>query len=150
MKKIWMRKDVAIILTIIWMIVIFYLSHQPAKTSSELSSTLLEIVLTFLSVLPISFDPELLHIFIRKLAHFSAYFILGMLVYHSVYLFCKHENRSIIVAITISIIYAISDEFHQTFIPGRSGEFRDVLIDSFGALTGIIFYVVLLFVFRKS
>lgn len=129
---------------ILWMAVIFFLSHQGAGSSSTLSSgitkTIHDLITTLLPWLDL--DLDFFHVLVRKGAHFTAYLILGLLVsyarrpegpksYGSVFLFC--------------MLYAMSDEFHQTFIPGRSGELRDVLIDSAGALSGILFYLSLTF-----
>ena len=72
---------------------------------------------------------------IRKLAHMCEYAVLGILVYLSF----KDSNRSwFYIAWIICILYASSDEFHQLFVKGRSGEIRDVLIDSIGAFLGIV------------
>ena len=48
-------------------------------------------------------------------------------------------KKAIIIAFLGTFLYACSDEFHQLFIPGRSGEFRDVMIDSTGGIIGIVF-----------
>ena len=48
-----------------------------------------------------------------------------------------------ILSLSVSVLYSVSDEYHQTFVSGRSGELRDILIDSLGALTGIIFALVI-------
>lgn len=150
MRTISFRKDIAIILTIAWMAIIFYLSHQPAETSSELSGTLLQLLLTVTSIMPFSFDFDFVHFLIRKSAHFIAYFILGFLVFHTTRLFIKRNLLTVIIAFIISILYAISDEYHQTFIPGRSGEVRDVLLDSFGSFTGIIVYITIFYLMKRQ
>ena len=57
------------------------------------------------------------------------------------------ENTTKIYGIITQVFgtfYAITDEIHQTFIPGRSGEIRDVIIDSFGILTGLLICIVFL------
>lgn len=149
MKKIMHRKDVAIIITLGWMSVIFYLSHQAASQSSELSGSIVQLLLGLIITLPFALDPEAVHFFIRKSAHFIAYFILGVLVYHTIKLFLYRYIPSISVSFFITVLYAISDEFHQTFIPGRSGEVRDVLIDSAGSLTGIFTYVLIILLYNK-
>ncbi|WP_245575523.1 VanZ family protein [Alkalicoccus chagannorensis] len=46
-------------------------------------------------------------------------------------------------ALIICVVYAASDEYHQTFIPGRSGEVSDVVIDGIGAFVGISFYLLI-------
>lgn len=47
------------------------------------------------------------------------------------------------IAFIISALYAASDEFHQLFVPGRAGRVSDVLIDSLGALLGVLFFILL-------
>src|SRR5699024_11980991 len=77
------------------------------------------------------------HTFIRKCAHFFAYLMLGLLVANALKVGrIKHVG----LALFICVLYAISDEVHQLFIPGRSGEARDVFIDSLGSITGISIY----------
>lgn len=132
---------------VIWMGIIFYLSHQPASASSALSGGILEWVLR---LVPFDVDEEFVHFLVRKGAHFSAYFMLGMLLMHAI-----RVKRLIVgmgVSLFIAVLYAASDEFHQTFIAGRSGEVRDVMIDSVGAIVGIIVYVVVMlyFAYKKA
>ena len=144
-----------------WMILIFYLSHQPGTASSDLSSNITEQIIYFLTIIsPLDLTFQDFQGFIRKGAHFFAYFVLGILTYHALLRSNLQNKRekfrekwrnssrqkgaqffNICIALLISVVYAISDEWHQTFIPGRSGEIRDVLIDTFGAFTGISLYV---------
>lgn len=74
---------------------------------------------------------------VRKLAHFSIYALVGILVM----LLCKTYNLKnldrIAITMIISIIYATSDEIHQIFVNGRGPMFTDVLIDTFGAFMGM-------------
>ena len=122
------------VLVVIWMGVIFYLSHQPATSSNRLSSGITEWLIGFIErVIPnLNFDIRDFHHMIRKNAHFIAYFILGVLVVNG--------NKRVGLAFLICFLYAISDEFHQLFIPGRAGSIKDVLIDSGGAIVGILVY----------
>lgn len=77
---------------------------------------------------------------IRKTAHFSIYMCLGFLIFSFTNTFNKINNykKRILISEFCTFIYACSDELHQYFVPGRSCEFRDVCIDSFGALVGIL------------
>ena len=74
----------------------------------------------------------------RKSAHFSIYMILGVLSFLAV---ISYEKLLFVLRLTVSgsvcLLYAASDEIHQLFIPGRSGEVRDVMIDFSGAVLGI-------------
>lgn len=134
---------------------IFYLSHQEAAQSGELSegfiARIYRIYLRFTGI-PCStaeFDHTVasLEFVVRKLAHFSIYAILGFLMSNAFYQqgIAKHKMFALIA----SVLYAASDEFHQLFIKGRSCEVRDVLIDSAGSLTGIMFFWLFIIVWRK-
>ena len=124
-----------------WMAVIFILSHQPASVSSGLSSGITEFLIDLFKGIFRGSDAEIegIHTLVRKNAHFIAYFILGILLLNAIRKNGNLQFRDISLAFAVSILYAISDEIHQLFIDGRSGEIRDVLIDSAGAATGIIF-----------
>lgn len=75
---------------------------------------------------------------IRKMAHATEYAILGMLMSGAVYAYGVCGKKVVRYAWILATIYAATDEFHQLFVPGRSGQFRDVLLDSTGAAVGIL------------
>ena len=84
---------------------------------------------------------------LRKTAHFSVYLVLGILVLNFLKEFrLKHI---LVIALIICCFYSISDEYHQTFVPGRSGEVRDVCIDTAGAFTGISIGELVLYVLSE-
>ena len=124
---------------ILWMAVIFGFSHQPATVSSGMSSGITETILKAISQISseTAIDTDALHTFVRKNAHFFVYLILGVLVFRALRLSGMSGYRGAGAALVICALYAASDETHQLFIPGRSGELRDVLIDSTGAFVGI-------------
>ena len=72
-------------------------------------------------------------ILLKKGAHFTAYAILGLLVFRAT----GEWKRPFLFAFVITVLYAAGDEFHQLFVPGRHGTLRDVLIDMAGGLTGL-------------
>lgn len=74
---------------------------------------------------------------VRKMAHILLYATLGVLVALLVREYTRPGWRLVLSAEIIVILYAMSDEIHQLFIPGRSGEMRDVLIDSTAGIVGI-------------
>src|SRR5690625_1594783 len=131
---------------------IFYLSHQPASDSSKLSGSVTELIAQMITAIPIlQIDMDKFHFFIRKSAHFLAYLTLGFFVMNAVQISFRKAIFKLIryrisFALLVCILYAISDEVHQLFIPGRSGEVGDVLIDSAGDFVGIGIYH---FVIRK-
>ena len=74
---------------------------------------------------------------VKKLGHFFAYAALALLALRAV----LGWQRPYLTAALIAFFYALSDEFHQTFIPGRNGTWVDVVIDMAGALTSLwLFY----------
>lgn len=125
--------------TLVWMGIIFYLSSQPASQSAHLSTGIKKELLSMLGhFVPGIENMELrsLDFYIRKNAHFIAYFILGMLTLLA--LVYSEARKPANLALIIGLLYAISDEFHQLFVPGRSGQFRDVIIDGAGTVLGVL------------
>ena len=135
---------ISAVLLLGWMGLIFYFSHQTAAQSGDLSGGLIEsAVKFFFPSASKSFITQVIstaEFWVRKLAHFCIYAVLGGLGFLT---FVSFTSMPFVLrcftSLLISAIYALSDEYHQTFISGRSGELRDVLIDSAGALTGILF-----------
>lgn len=84
---------------------------------------------------------------VRKCAHLSLYLILGILVISLLREYMVINTKLVLLSLLICFLYACSDEIHQLFVPGRSGEARDVLIDTLGACLGVSFYYL---VFRKK
>ncbi len=74
---------------------------------------------------------------IRKLAHFSIYTVLGITIMCHVSTYAIDRYKRIGGSLFVGMLYAISDEIHQLFVPGRSGQVRDVFIDTFGVIFGI-------------
>ncbi len=101
------------VLVFIWASFIFFLSHQPFLKSG----------------LPSQWD-----FILRKIAHISEYAILTWLLIRALKEYGLTNRKILILAISLSFLYAFSDEYHQTFIFGRQGAFRDVFIDSVGIL----------------
>ena len=129
-----MKKYINLILLLIWLIFIFVMSHFDADTSSSQSGSIVEVIANIFNIKNI----EILSLIIRKLAHITEYFILGILTIN-----CLKDykiKKIYISSILFCIIYACSDEFHQLFISGRSGTIIDVLIDSIGIILGIFIY----------
>ncbi len=135
-----------LIITLLIMIFIFFQSSLPADTSQEES----DIIVRFLSHFT-DRDAEMLSFIVRKMAHFSEYTVLGLFIslafkeYY--YKKCFHKERFqktrfyrgvFVIPLICGALYAVSDEIHQRFVPGRSCELRDVLIDTCGVLLGVI------------
>jgi VanZ family protein len=110
-----------------------------AAYSSSVTSWLLAQL--FLS-LHIHFTPQsfaTIHFLIRKLAHCSEYAIFGLLLYHS--FVPRHPERwnarSAFAALVVAGLFSLMDEYHQSFVPGRTASLVDCGIDTAGALLGL-------------
>lgn len=133
------------LLTICWMAVIFWFSAAPAPESSEMSYT---VGIQVGKIVVSDFDAwnieeqnafaEKIEYPIRKTAHAAEYAILGMLVLGTAHIYGGRGKKAMRYAWIWTTIYAATDEFHQLFVPGRSGQVRDVILDSAGALAGVL------------
>lgn len=123
-------------LVIICMGVIFYLSAQVAEESQELSDSLIN---NFFEWLGIAFASD----FIRTLAHCLEFMGLSVLIFNAVYVSWELKLTPVI-AFAGTVLYAVTDEIHQLFVPGRAFQFSDILVDSMGALIGAIASLIIL------
>lgn len=144
-----MKKAVLWILIILWMAVLFGFSSQEATESKKVSSGLITAIVELFDFSN-SLSPEKtqaiaenLTFIVRKSAHFIAYAILGSLVFCLAGEYKLYGKRQFLLSIAVAFLYACSDEFHQTFVKGRSGEIRDVTIDTIGATFGALVIMVI-------
>ena len=146
MKKIIITRIILIILIILWMNLVFGFSGQDGEQSSGISYKI--------SMLITGNNEEIAKIiepYIRKIAHFSEYAVGAILIYLLIYTFPKVPSKiRNISSIIITIIYAISDEIHQLYIPGREGKIVDVYIDTLGIITGILFINLIIKIINKK
>lgn len=154
-------------LTIIWMIVIFIFSAQSGDTSGNMSGGLTDFIVSIIYSDFEEFSPErqieildTVHYIIRKGAHFTEFAILGLLSLltmltrvcstNEAAIIKKWRNYNVktcVIAFIFSTFYAITDEFHQIFVSDRGPAIKDVLIDSSGALAGILFTSLMFYAF---
>jgi len=130
---------------ILWMVLIFNLSHQPATKSNQLSTGITEVIVENIEkIIPnAEADISRFNHIVRKNAHFAVYYVLGVLLINALRKNGAYSYRSVGLALLICILYAASDEVHQLFVPGRGGQIKDVLIDSAGASVGIGTYLLI-------
>ncbi len=143
---------ITILLTIALCVAIFCLSAENATDSSATSRGIIKKVLALFvegfENLSEARQQEICAPFqfiVRKSAHFCLYFALGILSFLSVLTYSKIAPKlKIAFGIVFSYLYAVSDEIHQLFVPGRSGEIRDTLIDLCGAILGVFITVTII------
>lgn len=145
------RKVLSWLLVILWMSLIFFQSHKPAAESNSLSKGVTQVIVETVEKIDPDIDINVSsfnHI-LRKNAHFFSYLVLAVLVANALKSSGINGSRLILLAFLICVLYAMSDEFHQLFVPGRGGQIKDVLIDSGGALIGILVFRLKL-IFKKD
>ena len=131
------------LLLIFQMLFIFAMSSFGSDSSNAQSSQVIQIlhqVFPSLSSHTSGLDASALAFIVRKTAHFTEYAILGLLFsfFYRQILPQKNGLRLFVLAILSSFLYACTDEIHQLFVPGRSGQFTDVLVDTLGAFCGCL------------
>ena len=129
-----------LVITILIMAFIFLQSALPADLSKEESNLIVQALIEFLHV-----DAKILSFAVRKCAHFTEYLLLGLSLFATVreydpVRFERNEQwqRTALLSWGIGALYALTDEVHQAFVPGRSCEIRDMLIDSCGVAAGVL------------
>ncbi len=143
-----MKKGKSLYILISWILVllcmgiIFLLSAQNGEESSELSGSF---VMKLLNLLGINIDEGVL----RTIAHCLEFMGLSLLVFNAVYSTWK-INLTPIIAFLGTVVYAITDEIHQIFVPDRAFQFSDILVDSAGALIGVTVSAVILKIILKK
>lgn len=129
-----------LLLTVLIMLFIFCQSALPAELSQQEGG----VVVRFLAGVT-GLEEGLVSFIVRKGAHFLEYLGLGISLFWTVRdLRMKHgrvpdglAGRAVLVPWVVGVLYAVTDEVHQYFVPGRSCELRDVLIDACGVAAGV-------------
>lgn len=141
-----LRKILKLGMIIICMGTIFMFSSDNALESSKKSNLIVDKISTNFFWNKLSKEKKnkytnFLIFIVRKSAHFLIYLILGLLMISFITEFGVIDYKCLLLAIFLSFLYACSDEVHQLFVVGRSGEIRDVLLDTFGAVIGCFVYI---------
>jgi len=146
-------KNILIILIVLWCGVIFYASSRNNIQSNGKSRRIIYVtakttarVTNKLKITKIDLSNDIWANNIvkkyngkfRKCCHATVYFILSILIMICLRIFKINPTKALLIAIGVCFLYSLTDEFHQLFVSGRSGEFRDCMIDTLGATIGAI------------
>ncbi len=137
-----MTKSKKIYITVSWILVavcmgiIFYLSAQTSDASAQLSDSL---TLTIFEKLGLELDQEV----VRSFAHMLEFTGLSLLLFNATYTTFETKLTPLI-AFAGTFFYAVTDEIHQIFVPGRAFQISDILVDSTGALIGVAASIIIL------
>lgn len=131
--------------------VIFKFSSQNGKQSSKVSMGVVQKILDINKRKKTSKnDSENIEFIIRKIAHFSIYTSLGTWAICLMKTFFmkeehkKQQIKQVSISFLFGFLYACSDEIHQLFSNGRSGQISDVIIDTIGVINGILLVFLIL------
>lgn len=120
---------------------IFCFSAQPASESAALSGEvtggLYRVLQRIFPDLRFS-DWETAVAVVRKLAHLFLYFSLSIAAFFALDTDVAPRKKAALFSFAFCVLYAVGDEVHQAFVPGRAMLVTDVFIDSFGALLGLL------------
>lgn len=155
MKKA-MKIILLLVIAIIWMICIYKLSGMNSKNSNGKSTDIIALFIE--DTLEVTNEygitnshpnddklakvSSLINAPMRKAIHATVYFVLAFFVMILLNIIFDHKKywSTLIIALVLCIGFAILDEYHQTFVAGRTGQILDVCIDSAGAICGLLFY----------
>ena len=150
-------KYISWIPAVLVMIVIFLFSARPAVSSNDSSKAIAAQVLEiYEEITNNEIDTNVredildkLNHVVRKSAHYLEYTLLAWCICLHLAVLKLGRKKLFAYAILCSAAYALTDEIHQYFVPGRSCQLTDVLLDSCGAATGALVFLFMLFVFNK-
>ncbi len=146
MRKIKYQRYLWIAAAVFWMASIFYFSNQKAVQSSEISGSLTYRMAEEVNhIFKLAWEKKtvlkyaaLLEHPVRKAAHMTEYAILAWILLGNCMQYQVLKRKCWLWAFLGTALYAATDEFHQLFIEGRSGEVKDVCIDSLGGFLGLL------------
>ena len=150
-----LKAAVGIVLAAAWCVFIFQMSAKGGDVSQGMSDGVIvsAIKVLYPGFASMSSDAQAAAINtwsfpVRKAAHLGEYAMLGLLASNACIQLARARGsevclrsdgkRLLLVAFVLCVLYAASDEFHQLFVDGRSGQLRDVAIDSCGAAIGVL------------
>lgn len=139
-------KVINFIFLVAWMGLVFYFSSEIGNESSSTSGNTIRKIITFfndeIKLEDLNYIVETYQPIVRKIAHFTLYTTGGVIIYNFINKFKINRSKKIIFSLLIGVLYAITDELHQYFVPGRSSKILDVIIDSSGIITGILLFII--------
>ncbi len=109
------------LLVFFWAGLIFFLSHQPDLKVGQ---------------------SDIFNFILSKLAHVTEYAILSLFLIRALSEEKIFQRKALLFSVILALLYAVSDEFHQTFILGRHGTITDIFIDSIGIFLASVWFFI--------
>lgn len=155
---------IILILAIAWMVCIYKLSGMNSNNSNGKSTDIISIFIEDTLEITNNYGitsshpneqkiekaSKLINAPMRKVIHATVYFVLAFFIMILMNIIFDHKKYfwSVLIALILCIIFAGTDEYHQTFVAGRTGQLLDVIIDTAGGVVGILFYSTYQIVYR--
>ena len=140
------KQIISWLLVVIWMSTIYYFSNMNSIHSNNISKSAIE---KTIEITDKNMDSNVkmrqvntYNLPVRKITHFIMYFILSLLIMNALHYLSINNKIMILLCLLWGFFYACGDEYHQTFILGRTGQIRDVLIDFLGIVIGCLIYTI--------
>lgn len=124
--------------TVMW--IIFMFSSATGEESEEVSQSLLGLIVEYIGQF-------ISHNTLRKMAHFTEFAALGFCMSGAIHF--TFEKRGFLIPFIPCVLYSVSDEIHQYFVPERACRIFDVFVDSCGIATGIGIFILIIFIVNK-
>ena len=161
-------KIISTIFVLVWMITVFIFSSQDGTQTLNTSGAFIQVIDSTLNNVEsnntnktdtvntqdnnnkkYNYSKEL-QTFVRKNAHYFLYTVGGIILSVFFYAFLKENKKIYAFAILTGMLYAMSDEFHQRFVAGRTSRITDIGIDTLGVITGTILVMIFINILKKS
>lgn len=149
------KQKILIALVITVMGLIFYFSNQIADTSEDLSKGIIYDIVNKFNLAQGKTQNQKEELILqlnkieRKIAHYTIYTLLGIMLFLLIINIKKENKKAIIITIIIGAIYATTDEIHQIFIDGRTALITDVMLDTLGVTTGEFISMLIIGIYNK-
>ena len=153
--KIKIFRIIMIIALLCTMFTIYRFSSQNGTQSKGISTKVSQFILNFSNTYKEANTKEQTRMLnrtnaiIRKIAHFSIYTLLGLIIMGLMTKTKLKDKWRILITIGLGMLYAILDEFHQSFSPGRTPKITDVYIDTLGVILGALLVILIRTVYKK-
>jgi VanZ family protein len=156
------KKDIAFkiisaLIVLLTMVAIFMFSSENGeksnKTSGGVTAFVVKTVVKDFEKMTLQKKESVMQKFteiVRTLAHFGIFSVLGFFSANFINTFkCSHLKRNVF-AVVFGFAYALSDEIHQIFVPGRAFQISDIVVDTVGAVLGVIVFWLTLTAFKRK
>ncbi|MBZ9636892.1 VanZ family protein [Clostridium sp. FP1] len=146
MKNLFERKTIAkVLLCVIWLCVIFYngtrqgeISQKTSKEVIKVASEVMKIPAASIGAPGVKFSD--VNYYVRKNAHFFQYFIFSIFLCSVVRQFKLYKTSEILLVLFLLLLFPVIDEFIQKYVPGRTSNVFDIIIDFSGGVLAMLIY----------